>query len=153
MKSDLELSVIQDKDIKSVDTGKLRDHMVHSLYALQTALMSQASFEHKRLGELREVTSELEKDLFSQESLNNMKPHAKMQAYQILTTNMQNTMKFMQSLHQNVESGVEVINQIEKMKTEASPDQNVVDKLKDIVKKKIDEKKSKVGNLQDVPKL
>lgn len=114
----VEEAKIETKDIQSLDIDKLRETMLKNIYVVEAALFEQAGFEYKRVNSIRALVSSLEKELFSDNALSMMTPDQKIKLYNNLTQNMGRSLDFLSMLHDNVTSGIDTLNKIEKLKTE-----------------------------------
>ena len=146
---------ISPDDVDKLDIDKLKSDMLKGIYTLESALFSQASFEFGRIGVMRELISDLEKELFDPVTMKAMTPDMKIKLYQVIMKNMGDSMKFMQDLHRNVESGLSTVSSIERLKDDNAKSKKPVvdvtspelDKIKssiqEIIKSKVLEDKSK----------
>jgi hypothetical protein len=136
--------------VEALDTNALREDMVKGIYALEKALFEQAGFEYARVNKLRSLINRVEDDIFDEEKFKNLPPEVQIQIYRQASTNMRTSMDYLQRLHQNVASGVDTINQIEKLKAQrAVPESKnhttaaMVDQVKTLIQNKI---KDKINN-------
>jgi len=118
IKEDEELIDISNTDIQSLNIDKLRETMVKNIYVVEAALFQQAGYEYKRLNKTRTLVSDLEKELFNEEALAQLTPDQKIKLYNNLTANMRGSLEFLSHLHDNVTSGIDTLNKIEKLKSE-----------------------------------
>ena len=138
-------------DIKTMNMDSLREQLAQGVYVLELALFSQAQFEWDRIGKVRSLITEIEDDLFNPDTLKEMSPIEKIKLYSTVLNNMQDSVGFLQTLHKNVGSGIEVISQIEKLKNQRETvseeddfsSSEKVDKLKAALYSKIKEKSTK----------
>lgn len=137
--------LLDPKAIENLDLDELRDTMVKGIFTLEAALFSQAQFEYDRVGKLRDLIQQTEKELFSDDALKKLTPKEKIALYSTVLSNMKFSMDFLQNLHKNVAGGIDAVNQIEKLKkpkeldkpTDASP---AVEQVKALIHKTLVEK-------------
>lgn len=112
------MSPIDPKDITSLNIEALREAMLRGVYVLESSLFTQSSFEYQRLMNNRKILSKLEGDIFSEEQMQNLNPEQKIRLYSIVQNNMNSSLNFFQNLHNNVNSGIEALSKIDKLKSE-----------------------------------
>lgn len=96
---------------------KLREDMVAGIYTLEGALFTQSGFEYERIKKIRGVVNTFEETLLSPEAIAQMNPRDKLKLYGMLLRNMDSSLSFLQNLHNGITTGVDAINQIEKLKS------------------------------------
>lgn len=111
---------INANDIRTLNTTKLRDNMLRGIFALEGALFSQAGEQFNRVNKTREMIATIEAKLFKPSKFRSLSDGQKIKLYEILINNQQDGLKFLQSLHQNVASGLETVNKIEGLKKPAN---------------------------------
>lgn len=111
---------LTDLDIQDLNVDKLRETMVKNIYVVEAALFQQAGYEYKRINNIRSLVSTLEADLFDPVKLALLSPDQKIKLYNNLTQNMRGSLDFLSHLHDNVTSGIDTLNKIEKLKTDTS---------------------------------
>lgn len=107
---------IDNKDVTSLNVSKLRDNMLKSIYTLEAALFNQAGYEYERVQRSRQIIDKVEKELFDDHHFNNLEKDQKITLYRLASSNMHQSMNFLGLLHNNVASGLETLNHIEKLK-------------------------------------
>lgn len=107
---------LKPEEIANLSTTALREKMLQGIYTVEAALMTQAGFEYQRLDHQRALIQRLERDIFSEESLSQLTLKEKIYLYNVQMNNMMQSMRFFQTLHTNVTTGLEAINQIENQK-------------------------------------
>lgn len=109
------LQTVTANDPKFSDIQYLKDEMLKSIVVLEHSLFSQASFEYERLHKIRDMIKVIETDLLSPEVYSQLSPKEKMTVYQTLLRNMDSSLQFLNTLHRNVSSGLEVVAQVDLM--------------------------------------
>lgn len=112
------IGIMDPKAIETLDVAALREKMLKSIFVLQAGLWGQAGFESNRLANNRKLTATLEKELFSPEKVAAMNPEQKIRLYQIIQNNMNNSLNFFQNLHASVNTGIDTLSKLDKMKSE-----------------------------------
>lgn len=135
------IPMLKQEDIDTLDTDKLRRDMLRGMYALEAGLFSQVGFEFNRVEGLRDIITSIEEDIFSQD-IEEMGTAQKIAIYKLASNNLANSMNFLQTLHKNVTSGLDTINDLDRIKTAKvdDSDQVAIEKIKNLIMRKIKEK-------------
>lgn len=103
------------KAIANLDLNQLRQSMTKGIYVLEAVLFSQAQFEFARVRRQRSIVEKLEDEIFDQKTLAQLTPAQKAALYHTAQQAMSSSLNFLTDLHDNVASGLEAVNQIEKL--------------------------------------
>jgi len=108
--SELSTSIphLDDSDIKN-----LKHSMLLGIYALNATLFTQARFEHNRIEANRKLIEILEKEIFDPTRISEMSPSDKISLYHAVKGNMRQSVIFMQDLHKNTSSSLEILKTLE----------------------------------------
>jgi len=141
MQEIFEARVVKRSDIRSLNTEKLRYHVLKGIYTLESALFHQAELEYNRIAQFRNLLSHVEEEIFHPNNFQTLSNENKIQAYNVLSKNMHSSLSFLQELHKNISHSMESLSQIEKAKPTAS-NTNVEDLegIKEIVRRKLQQK-------------
>lgn len=114
-----DLSNEKDVDLNSLDIDKLKTKMLKGIYVLEAFLFDQAAFESKRIENTRGILSKLEENLFSEETLNKLDEKDRLRVYRLLSESLNNSVNYMQNLHENVATSLKALNDIKDLKEDA----------------------------------
>jgi hypothetical protein len=137
--ADEEFLKLDPESVKNLDVRVLRDMMLKGVYVTEAVLFSQANFEVKRIMKGRRLLNKLEAQIFSEEEMKKLNPEQKLRLYYSQLQNMQGSLGFLSNLHANINSGLESVAKIEKLKEDNktfTPEQESSANV-DVVRKKI----------------
>ena len=104
-------------DIDNLDTDKLSDALLKALYAVNSALFSNAENEVNRLKRFKGALDHLETELTSKEYLDSLCEHDKIKIYQVLQGNSTKSSDYLLKLSTTMATGLDSISKIKAVKS------------------------------------
>lgn len=104
-------------DIDNLDTDKLSDALLKALYAVNSALFSNAENEVSRLNRFKGALDHLEEELTSSEYLDSLCDHDKLKIYKTLQNNSTKSSDYLLKLSMTMSNGLDSISKIKAAKS------------------------------------
>lgn len=108
------LNISQD-DLDNMDTEKLQELMMKSVFVIEASLFSQASQEHGRIATLRELIAKIERNI----DVTTIDDHLKIMYHKSVAGTMAKSMDFLTKLHSSIAEGMDTVSRINAQRAEA----------------------------------
>lgn len=104
-------------DIKDLDTERLREVLLQSLYLLSGALTTHAAFENSRIGRLSSAVSQMESKLTDPVAIDKMDKEELIEVYKLITNASNKSFESIIKLTSNINTSIDTVSKIDLAKT------------------------------------